>query len=144
MTALSIDISVPAMKKLQEVFHATPSAVQPTLGAFLIGYALGQLVCGPISDRKGRRPVLLFGLIIFTLAGFACAWSQTLGQLIFFRFIQGLSGSVGPTLARAIAKNHVKLEREFRGTPRNIAKFDCSSRHYLAGGGYADAAPFAH
>lgn len=110
MTALSIDINVPAMKKLEEVFRATPSQVQPTLYAFLIGYALGQLVCGPISDRKGRRPVLLVGLFIFTLAGFACGFSLTLSQLIFFRLVQGLSASVGLTLARAMVRDRYNRE----------------------------------
>jgi DHA1 family bicyclomycin/chloramphenicol resistance-like MFS transporter len=110
MTALSIDINVPAMKKLEEVFHADAAQVQPTLYAFLAGYAIGQLVCGPISDRKGRRPVLLVGLFIFTLAGFACTFSQTLSQLIFFRLVQGLSASVGLTLARAMVRD--KYNRE--------------------------------
>lgn len=110
MTALSIDICVPAMTHLQE-FFSTPSlrvsagAVGGIISAFLAGYALGQLICGPLADRQGRRPVLLWGLLIFTLAGFACTFSLTLAQLIFFRFVQGLSGSVGPTLARAMVRD---------------------------------------
>ena len=110
MTALSIDICVPAKSALQKFFASqgnTLSAgeVGPVISAFLAGYAGGQLICGPIADRIGRRPVLLWGLLIFTIAGFACTWSQTLQQLIFFRFLQGLSGSVGPTLARAMVRD---------------------------------------
>ena len=110
MTALSIDICIPAKPLFQKVFAHPGSilsagAVGPVISAFLAGYAIGQLICGPIADRQGRRPVLLWGLLIFTLAGFACTFSQTLGQLIFFRFIQGLSGSVGPTLARAMVRD---------------------------------------
>ncbi|HYW08635.1 MAG TPA: MFS transporter, partial [Longimicrobium sp.] len=78
ITALSIDMSLPAMPQLQEMFGASVGTVQLTLSLFLVGFAVGQLVCGPVSDRIGRRPVLLGGLALFTLAGVACAASPTL------------------------------------------------------------------
>src|SRR5688572_23501742 len=89
LTALSIDMSLPAMPQLQETFGAGVSSVQLTLSVFLAGFALGQIVCGPASDRWGRRPVLLAGLALFTLAGLVCAGSTSLAMLVGARFLQG-------------------------------------------------------
>src|SRR5215217_4653400 len=105
LTALSIDMSLPAMPQLQETFGAGVSAVQLTLSIFLTGFALGQIVCGPLSDRWGRRPVLLAGLALFTLAGLVCAGSTSLAMLVAARFVQGAGASVGPVVARAIVRD---------------------------------------
>src|SRR4051812_1561772 len=102
LTSLSIDMSLPAMPQLQQAFHAGVSAAQLTLSVFLLGFALGQIVCGPVSDRRGRRPVLLVGLGLFALAGFACASSASLPMLVACRFLQGVGASVGPVIARAV------------------------------------------
>ena len=66
---------------------------------------MGQIICGPFSDRLGRKPVLIFGLIIFTLAGIICSLSSSLPMLIAGRFIQGLGASVGPIIARAVIRD---------------------------------------
>jgi DHA1 family bicyclomycin/chloramphenicol resistance-like MFS transporter len=105
LTSLSIDMSLPAMPQLQETFGAGVTAVQLTLSVFLVGFALGQIFCGPLSDRWGRRPVLLAGLALFTLAGLACAVSPSLALLIAARFVQGAGASVGPVVARAIVRD---------------------------------------
>lgn len=105
LTSLSIDMSLPAMPQLQEIFGASVSAVQLTLSVFLVGFALGQVVCGPLSDRWGRRPVLLLGLALFTLAGLVCAGSTSLTMLVAARFVQGMGASVGPVVARAIVRD---------------------------------------
>jgi DHA1 family bicyclomycin/chloramphenicol resistance-like MFS transporter len=105
LTALSIDMSLPAMPQLQQVFHADVATVQLTLSLFLIGYAMGQLICGPLSDRWGRRPVLLMGVLLFTLAGLGCAVSRTLPLLITLRLVQGIGASVGPILGRAMVRD---------------------------------------
>lgn len=70
LTALSIDMSLPATSQMQRTFHAGTASVQLTLSLFLLGFAMGQLVCGPLSDRVGRRPVLLGGMAHFTDALF--------------------------------------------------------------------------
>lgn len=111
LTALSIDMSLPAMPQLQRSFQAGASAVQLTLSLFLLGYALGQLLCGPLSDRLGRRPVLLMGLGVFALAGFACAASRGLALLVAARLVQGLGASSGPILARAIVRDRYESQR---------------------------------
>lgn len=111
LTALSIDMSLPAMPQLQETFQAGVSAVQLTLSIFLTGYALGQVVCGPLSDRWGRRPVLLAGLALFTLAGLVCAGSTSLAMLVAARFVQGVGASVGPVVARAVVRDRFDSRR---------------------------------
>src|SRR5215203_4545352 len=111
LTALSIDMSLPAMPQLQETFAAGVSAVQLTLSIFLAGFALGQVFCGPLSDRWGRRPVLLAGLALFTLAGLVCAGSTSLTMLIAARFVQVMGASVGPVVARAIVRDRFDSRR---------------------------------
>lgn len=110
LTALSIDMSLPAIPEFQRVFAAAPAEAQLTLSLFLAGFAFGQLFCGPLSDRLGRRPVLLAGLSLFSLAGLACALSPSLGWLLFGRFLQGLGASVGPVVARAIVRDSYDAE----------------------------------
>ncbi|MCC2669046.1 MAG: major facilitator transporter [Armatimonadetes bacterium] len=102
LTALSIDMSLPAMPLLERTFGVGVSAVQLSLSLFLIGFAGGQLVWGPLSDRIGRRPVLLGGLAVFTLAGLACAASTSLPAL---RGLQGIGASAGPVMARAMVRD---------------------------------------
>ena len=111
LTALSIDMSLPAMPQLQETFGAGVSSVQLTLSVFLAGFALGQVFCGPLSDRWGRRPVLLAGLALFTLAGLVCAGSTSLAMLVAARFVQGAGASVGPVVARAIVRDRFDSRR---------------------------------
>ena len=111
LTSLSIDMSLPTMPQLQQTFHAGVSSVQLTLSVFLLGFALGQLVCGPISDRKGRRPVLLAGLGLFALAGLACALSTSLPMLVACRLLQGVGASVGPVVARAVVRDYYDARR---------------------------------
>jgi DHA1 family bicyclomycin/chloramphenicol resistance-like MFS transporter len=105
ITALSIDMNLPAMPELQEVFGVSVSAVQLTLSLFLAGFAIGQLACGPLSDRFGRRPVLLTGLAVFSVAGLICAAGVSLPMLVAGRFVQGLGASAGPIIARAVVRD---------------------------------------
>lgn len=105
ITALSIDMSLPAMPGLAQSFHAGAASVQLTLSLFLVGYGAGQLVSGPLSERLGRRPVLLGGLGLFTVSGMLCAVSPSLWLLVVARLLQGLGASVGPTGARAIVRD---------------------------------------
>ena len=79
------------------------SSVQLTLTAFLIGIGIGQLILGPLSDRWGRRPVLLSALAVFALSGVATVFSPTIGVFVALRFIQGFSGAAGVVVARAVA-----------------------------------------
>lgn len=103
--ALSTDIFVPALPELAAVFRADVAIVQPSVTTFFIGVACGQLLYGPLSDRYGRRPPLLAGLILFVAASMFCAGGTSIEQLISGRFVQGLGVSAAPVLARSIVRD---------------------------------------
>jgi MFS transporter, DHA1 family, multidrug resistance protein len=106
MTAFATDMSLPALPTLTRSFATSPERVQLTLSFFIFGYGGGQLFYGPLSDRFGRRPMLLAGLAVYTLSGFACAWAPSIEVLVAARLVQGLGGCVGPILGRAIVRDH--------------------------------------
>lgn len=114
LNALAIDISLPALPVLSSAFAAGADATQWTLSGFLIGFALGQLFCGPLADRYGRKPLLLSGLTLFTLAGFGCAASTSLTMLIAWRVVQGIGACAGPILGRAVLRDVFDRERGAR------------------------------
>jgi DHA1 family bicyclomycin/chloramphenicol resistance-like MFS transporter len=105
LTALSIDMNLPAMPQFARIFGSDVTTAQLTLSLFLLGFGAGQLICGPLADRYGRRPVLLAGLALYAVAGFLCAASQSLPMLVALRALQGFGASVGPILARAIVRD---------------------------------------
>ena len=111
MTALAVDMSLPALPTLNRVFATTPDRVQLTLSLFVLGYAGGQLIYGPLSDRFGRRRMLLIGLGVYTVAGFACAFSPSIEVLVTARLIQGFGACVGPILGRAVVRDHMTGRR---------------------------------
>ena len=106
LTALAIDMSLPALPALSAEFEASPERVQLTLSLFIIGYAVGQLFHGPLSDRFGRKPILIAGLVIYVGASIVCALSRSIDLLITARLVMGFGGCVGPVLARAVVRDH--------------------------------------
>jgi MFS transporter, DHA1 family, multidrug resistance protein len=111
LTALSTDMSVPALPRLAEVFHTSADRAQLTLSLFLLGFAFGQLAYGPVSDRFGRRPILLFGLALYTLASIGCVFATSIEQLIVFRLLQGLGGCAPRVMSPAIVRDEFHAER---------------------------------
>ena len=104
--ALSVDIVLPALPLLASNFATRPEHAQLTIGVFLLGLAIGLLVCGPMADRYGRRPILIGGLTVFTLGGIASAAAPTMEMLIVARFLQGAGASAGRVLAPAIIRDN--------------------------------------
>lgn len=102
---LSMDMYLPSLPGLADYFGTTVSNAQLTLSAFTIGFAVGQLFYGPLSDRLGRKRVLLGGIMLYTAAGLLCALSPDIESLIFFRFLQALGGGAGVALTRAIIRD---------------------------------------
>lgn len=98
---LSVDMYLPAFPTMATELHAAPSSMQLTLTTFMIGMASGQLV-GPLSDRWGRRRLLLAGTILCTGASIACALAPSVESLAAFRFVQGFGGAAGVVLSRAM------------------------------------------
>ena len=101
----SIDTYLPAFSGIARSLDATPVQMQQTLSAYLFGFAFMSLFHGALSDSLGRRPVVLWGLAAFTLASLGCALSQSIGQLVFFRVMQGLSTGAGIVVARAVVRD---------------------------------------
>lgn len=101
----SIDTYLPAFSGIRQSLGASAVQMQQTLSAYLFGFAFMSLFHGAISDSFGRRPVVLWGLTVFILASVGCALSLTIGQLIFFRAMQGLSTGAGIVVSRAIIRD---------------------------------------
>jgi DHA1 family bicyclomycin/chloramphenicol resistance-like MFS transporter len=96
------------------VFHTDVAKVQLTLSVFLLGFALSQLIYGRLSDRYGRRPILVLGLVIYLAATLACVLSTSIEALILARFFQALGGCCGPVLGRAVVRDVYGIERAAR------------------------------
>jgi DHA1 family bicyclomycin/chloramphenicol resistance-like MFS transporter len=111
---LTIDMYLPAMPGMAQALTATTSEVQLTISSYLLGFSLFHLVCGPLADRYGRKPVLLGGLALYLVATYACAQATSIDELILFRFLQGVAACVGPTLGRAIARDLYGPQRAAR------------------------------
>ena len=101
----SIDTYLPAFADIEKSLGASAVQLQQTLSAYLFGFAFMSLFHGAISDSFGRRPVVLWGVAAFTVASVGCALSQSIGQLIFFRAVQGLSTGAGIVVSRAIIRD---------------------------------------
>lgn len=101
----SIDTYLPAFPAISQALAATPVQMQQTLSAYLFAFAFMTLFHGSLSDSFGRRPVVLWGLAVFTLASMGCALSQSIGQLVVFRALQGLSAGAGIVVSRAVIRD---------------------------------------
>jgi len=102
---LAMHIFVPALPRAGADLGAGTGAMQMTISVYIFGLAVGQLVYGPLSDRFGRRPVLMGGLVIYLLAGIACGLAPGIHPLIVARLFQALGGCAGLVLARAIVRD---------------------------------------
>ncbi|MFL5156950.1 MAG: MFS transporter, partial [Microvirga sp.] len=102
---LSTVMYLPSLPAIARDLKATTAQTQLTLSAFLLGFAVGQFVYGPISDKVGRRPVLLAGLALFLLASVACTVAASVEMLTAARFVQALGASGPIVLARAMVRD---------------------------------------
>ena len=101
----SIDTYLPAFSGIATSIGATPVEMQQTLSAYLFGYALMNLFHGALSDSLGRRPVVLWGVAVFTLASVGCALSSHIGPLVLFRALQGMAAGAGIVVSRAVIRD---------------------------------------
>jgi DHA1 family bicyclomycin/chloramphenicol resistance-like MFS transporter len=102
---LAMHMFVPALATVAHDLQASPTSVQLTISLYVLGLAFGQLAYGPLSDLYGRRPLLLGGLALFTMAGVVCLLAKGVETLIVARFVQALGGCSGMLLARAIVRD---------------------------------------
>ncbi|MBI2812303.1 MAG: multidrug effflux MFS transporter [Candidatus Melainabacteria bacterium] len=102
---LSIDMGLPALGLIATNLHTTDRASAMTLSLFLLGFAIAPLFCGPLSDRYGRRPVLLFGSAAFALAAAGCTFAPNIEILLACRVIQGLGSGAATVLTTALVRD---------------------------------------
>ena len=102
---LTTDMYLPSLPDIARQLAAPTAQVQLTISAYLFGFAIGQIFYGPVSDRHGRKPVLLAALGIYCVASLACALSTSIEMLIAARALQAVGGSGGIVLARAIVRD---------------------------------------
>ena len=102
---LSMDMYLPSLPDIGRTLSAPVLEVQLTISSYLFGFAVGQIFYGPVSDRIGRRPVLLAALVVYALATVGCAAVHSIGALIALRFVQALGGAGAIVLARAVVRD---------------------------------------
>lgn len=112
LAPLSNDSALPAFPQIARALDAPDWMMQASLGGFMLAFALGQLIYGPLSDRWGRRPVIVLGMVLYTVAGIACAFAPNAMFLDAARFFQGLGACAGATVTRAIVRDVVSDRRE--------------------------------
>jgi DHA1 family bicyclomycin/chloramphenicol resistance-like MFS transporter len=102
---LATDMYLPALPAIARGLNAGADQVQLTLSLYMAGFAISQLLCGPLSDHYGRKPILLAGFSIFTAASVLCALAPNIETLLLGRFLQSFGGAVGPVLGRAAVRD---------------------------------------
>lgn len=102
---LATDMYLPALPQIGSDFSAGTDQVQLTLSIYMAGFALAQLICGPLSDRFGRKSIMIGGFLLFAAASIGCAFATNIETLVICRFLQALGGSAGPVLGRAAVRD---------------------------------------
>jgi len=123
LTPLGTDSYLPALPAIVQDFGAPVSTVQFTITTFFFGIAAGQLAWGPLSDRFGRKPVLLCGLVLYLVSALACIGAESVAAIAFWRFVQGLGMSSGPVIARTIVRDLHSHEQAARMLARMMVVF---------------------
>src|SRR6201988_1549189 len=108
---ISLYMLVPALPVLAATFQSDIQVAQMTVSLYMVGIACSQLIMGPLSDKFGRRPVLLAGLFLMVAASVGGPLAQTLPQLIAARFLQALGGASGMVVSRAIIRDLYSRDR---------------------------------
>ncbi len=111
LLALSTDLLAPALPAIAAGFAADQGTVQLTQSMFVLGFATAQLIYGPVSDRFGRRPVLIAGIALYLIASLGCVFAASAEQLAALRFVQAVGACAGPTLGRAVVRDIYGRER---------------------------------
>lgn len=114
MGLLASDVYIPGLHDLTISLHATRHQVQQTIGVYLLGLAVFQLIYGPLSDHFGRKPVLLCGFIIYTVASFQCAVVTSIHQLMIWRFIQSCGACSGLVVGRAVISDLYSVDESHK------------------------------
>lgn len=107
---LSIDMYLPALPAISDSLSASAGSVKQTITIFLVGFSIGMLIYGPLSDRYGRRKLLISGIIIYLLATVGAIFAPNVEVLLGSRLLQALGGASASVLARAIVRDLYELK----------------------------------
>nr|WP_321269886.1 Bcr/CflA family multidrug efflux MFS transporter [uncultured Tolumonas sp.] len=110
-SSISTDLYLPAMPIMSRDLHAFAGGIELTISAFLVGFSLGQLLWGPLSDRYGRKLPIMLGLILFVFGAAGCALSENIYQMIGWRIVQAVGACSGPVLARAMIRDRYTRDK---------------------------------
>ncbi|OCQ52680.1 Bicyclomycin resistance protein [Photorhabdus australis subsp. thailandensis] len=102
---LAIDMYLPSLPTVARDFGVDNGQVQMTLSSYILGFAIGQIVYGPMADSLGRKPVILGGVIVFALASAACAMAQNIDDFIYMRFLHGFSAAAAGVVINALMRD---------------------------------------
>lgn len=111
LAPISLYMLVPALPLLATTFGRNISVAQMTVSLYMVGLGCSQIIMGPLSDRFGRRPVLLAGLSLMVIASIGSIFAESLPQLIAARFLQALGGATGMVMSRAIIRDLYSRDR---------------------------------
>ncbi|WP_455917749.1 multidrug effflux MFS transporter [Pseudomonas cerasi] len=111
---ITLDMHLPALPAMADDFHTSDSQLQLTLTLYALGSAISLLVSGPLTDRFGRRPVLLSGLLVYAVATVACALADSIGVLIVARLFQALGGCCTTVIGRVIVRDYFDRHEQAR------------------------------
>lgn len=111
---ITLDMHLPALPAMADDFHASDSQLQLTVTLYALGSAISLLVSGPLTDRFGRRPVLLSGLCVYAVATVACALADSIGVLIVARLFQALGGCCTTVIGRVIVRDYFARDEQAR------------------------------
>jgi len=103
--SISTDLYLPAMPAMGRTLHADAGAIELTVSGYLIGFSLGQLLWGPVSDRHGRRGPVAIGLVLFIIGSAGCALAASAPALVAWRVVQAIGACAGVTLGRAMVRD---------------------------------------
>lgn len=108
---MATDMYLPAIPDIARHWRIDESLVNLSLVLFFVSFSVSLLFYGPLSDKYGRKPVLRYGLLLFSLASFLCAFSLNIGHLIFFRIMQGIGAGAPSSMSMAICRDHFEGKR---------------------------------
>ena len=114
LNPVAIDIFLPAMPAIAQSMAVDPGTLGITLGIFTVGTASGQIIFGPVSDRFGRKPIIIFGLTLYVIAAIFALYSTNIEELSFIRFVQGIGAASGRIISVAIVRDLYAKERAAR------------------------------
>jgi DHA1 family bicyclomycin/chloramphenicol resistance-like MFS transporter len=105
VSPFSIDTFFPAFHAMEKALNVDAWQLQQVITAYMVPFAFASLVHGPLSDAIGRRPVMIAGMVVYTLGSLACMFAQTYEQLLLARVVQGITAGVGVVIGRAVIRD---------------------------------------